>query len=212
MPIESNDFRQSALFEPAALPYGLVYHPEFLSGDEEAALLAAFAPLPFHEARFQQYFARRRVVHFHGRERDSIEVASGDELDSSVELPPVIDALRERVAAWLGVAAASFAHALVSEYRPGTPIGWHRDKPAYGTVVGLSLQSRATMRFRPLRAGSQGASRDVFSLLLEPRSAYIMRGPIRWEWQHSMPPVKALRYSVTFRTRAAAVDIPETTR
>jgi alkylated DNA repair dioxygenase AlkB len=92
--------------------------------------------------------------------------------------------------------------ALVSEYRPGTPIGWHRDKPVYGIVVGLSLAGPGRMRFRPL---DLQATRDQTVLLeLEPRSVYVMQRPIRWDWQHSMLPTKALRYSITFRTSASA--------
>ncbi|HEY6894144.1 MAG TPA: alpha-ketoglutarate-dependent dioxygenase AlkB, partial [Rhodanobacteraceae bacterium] len=91
-------------------------------------------------------------------------------------------------------------HALVTEYRPGAPIGWHRDKPAYGTVVGISLGSACRMRFRPwdMRHDRNAA----VALELAPRSLYVMRDDIRWRWQHQIPPVKALRYSITFRTLA----------
>jgi alkylated DNA repair dioxygenase AlkB len=196
------DFHQQSLFEPSALPYGLIYRPEFLGRDEETALLAAFAPLPFREARFQEYLAKRRVVHFHGPERVAISSPPEDDTVVSLALPPLLHALRQRIGAWLELPPASFVHALVSEYRPGTPIGWHRDKPAYGIVVGVSLQASAIMRFRPMPGRRSDGIRPAVVLELEPRSAYIMRGPIRWDWQHSMPPVKALRYSVTFRTRA----------
>src|ERR1700753_2763347 len=92
---------QHSLFEAMALPHGLVYRPDFLDAGEEAALVASFALLPFHEARFQQYFAKRRVVHFRGREH--AEAATDEDDASSGELPPLIHALRVRVAAWLGV-------------------------------------------------------------------------------------------------------------
>jgi alkylated DNA repair dioxygenase AlkB len=92
----------------------------------------------------------------------------------------------------------AFVHALVTEYRPGTPIGWHRDASDYGTVVGISLASACRMRFRPYaRQHDRGA---VIAVELAPRSLYVMRGDVRWHWQHQIPPVKALRYSVTFRT------------
>jgi alkylated DNA repair dioxygenase AlkB len=91
-------------------------------------------------------------------------------------------------------------HTLVSEYRPGAPIGWHRDKPSYGVVFGLSLKGRGTMRFRPLESHIE--PRQTLVLELEPRSLYVMQGPIRWLWQHSMLPARELRYSITFRTRA----------
>ncbi|MEO8754753.1 MAG: alpha-ketoglutarate-dependent dioxygenase AlkB [Casimicrobiaceae bacterium] len=105
-------------------------------------------------------------------------------------------ALRARQA---GIAPAAFVHALVSEYRPGTPIGWHRDKPDYGIVVGVSLAGWGRMRFRPFAAPD---ARHTVALDLAPRSAYVMRDAIRWDWQHSMPPTKELRYSITLRTRA----------
>ena len=115
-------------------------------------------------------------------------------------MPQPFVELQQRVAKWLAIDPAAFIHALVSEYRAGTPIGWHRDKPVYGIVVGLSLAGWGRMRFRPL---DPRASRNAIALLeLEPRSIYVMQGPIRWRWQHSMLPTKALRYSITFRTRA----------
>ena len=114
-------------------------------------------------------------------------------------MPPLVAALRDKVAGWLGLAAADFVHALVSEYRPGTPIGWHRDKPVYGIVVGISLAGWGRMRFRPYEAQD---ARHTVALDLAPRSVYVMREAIRWDWQHSMLPTKELRYSITLRTRA----------
>ena len=108
--------------------------------------------------------------------------------------------LREKVARRLALPASTFVHALVSEYRPGTPIGWHRDKPSYGIVAGISLAGFGRMRWRPY--AHQDAQHTV-ELDLAPRSLYVMRGPIRWQWQHSMPPMQELRYSITMRTRAA---------
>jgi alkylated DNA repair dioxygenase AlkB len=97
------------------------------------------------------------------------------------------------------VTPESFVHALVTEYRTGTPIGWHRDKPHYGVVVGISLAGACRMRFRPMAA--RGDRRRAIALDLAPRSAYMLRDDIRWRWQHHIPPAKALRYSITFRTR-----------
>jgi alkylated DNA repair dioxygenase AlkB len=174
-----------------------VYRPEFVSREEEKALLEAIAPLPFREARFQEYFAKRRVVHFHAGAGD--EAYSGhDDTFSSGPLPPFLIDLQRKVADWLAIDPATFVHALVSEYRPGTPIGWHRDKPVYGIVIGLSLAGWGSMRFRPFESRT---ARETVLLELEPRSAYVMRDEIRWQWQHSMLPTKALRYSITFRTR-----------
>ena len=194
------ELRQAELFDiPPQLPHGLVYRPEFITRAEEKKLLEAIAPLPFREARFQEYVARRRVVHFHPAGCGEAYDASDDQF-SCGPLPPFLVALQRRLADWLSIDNSEFIHALVSEYRPGAPIGWHRDKPAYGIVFGLSLAGRGRMRFRPL---DPRAPHDAMVLLeLEPRSLYVMRGPIRWQWQHSMLPNKALRYSITFRTRA----------
>ena len=195
-----DELRQAGLFEAEnQLPHGLVYQPEFITREEEKALLEAIAPLPFREARFQEYFAKRRVVHFHAAGGGDSYDATDDDTFSSGPLPPFLVELQRKVAGWLAINPATFVHALVSEYRAGTPIGWHRDKPVYGIVIGLSLAGWGRMRFRPL---DSRAARAMVLLELEPRSVYVMQGPIRWQWQHSMLPTKALRYSITFRTRA----------
>jgi alkylated DNA repair dioxygenase AlkB len=192
--------RQSALFaSPQALPQGLVYRPDFLDLDEEAALVAAITPLPLREAKFREFFAKRRVAHFHS-EPDAPYYESGDaDSFNGGELPPFLVALRAKVAAALAMRAEDFVHALVSEYRPGTPIGWHRDKPVYGIVTGISLAGVGTMRWRPYAAQD---AKHTLALDLAPRSLYVMRDAIRWEWQHSMLPTRMLRYSITLRTRA----------
>jgi alkylated DNA repair dioxygenase AlkB len=196
-----DELRQAELFDaPKQLPHGLMYQPEFITRGEEQTLLDAIAPLPLREARFQEYFAKRRVVHFHSAGSGEAYDENDDETISSGPMPLAFVELQQRVAKWLAIDPAAFIHALVSEYRAGTPIGWHRDKPGYGIVVGLSLAGWGRMRFRPLEPR---ASRNATVLLeLEPRSVYVMQGPIRWHWQHSMLPTKAPRYSITFRTGA----------
>ena len=196
---------QSALFAaPEALPQGLLYFPDFLVREEEDALLAAIAALPLREARFREYFARRRVAHFHDEvDAPRYDDESADSFTSG-PLPPFLQGLRGKVAARLGLPESGFIHALVSEYRPGTPIGWHRDKPGYGIVAGVSLACTGTMRFRPYAAQDAQHTR---TLELAPRSLYVMRGEIRWQWQHSMPPMRELRYSITLRTRATAAEM-----
>jgi alkylated DNA repair dioxygenase AlkB len=191
---------QPALFDfPRDLPQGLLYQPEFVTPEEEAALLCAIAPLPLREAKFREYFAKRRVAHFHAATDTPRYDDGGVDSFTSGPMPPLVAALRDKVAGWLGLAAADFVHALVSEYRPGTPIGWHRDKPVYGIVVGISLAGWGRMRFRPYEAQD---ARHTVALDLAPRSVYVMREAIRWDWQHSMLPTKELRYSITLRTRA----------
>jgi alkylated DNA repair dioxygenase AlkB len=196
------NLRQAGLFDqPTQLPHGLVYQPGFITPEEEAALLDAIAPLPFREAKFREYHARRRVVHFHA-DQDAPSYDAGDaDSFSSGPLPPFLSALKNKVAAWVDVDPESFVHALVSEYRPGSPIGWHRDKPVYGIVVGISLSGFGRMRWRPY--DGRFNRKDIVTLDLEPRSAYVMRGSIRWEWQHSLLPTRMLRHSITFRTRAS---------
>jgi alkylated DNA repair dioxygenase AlkB len=185
---------QHELFAPA-LPEGLEYADGFVSADEEAALLAAITDLPLAEARYRGYTARRRILSF-GTRYDFDD----DRLQPADPLPGFLLPLRQRAAAWAGVAPEALAAALVAEYRPGTPLGWHRDVPDYELVVGVSLGAPARMRLRPYPPG-QAEHSDVISLDLAPRSAYILRGAARWEWQHSIAPTRALRRSITFRTR-----------
>ena len=185
---------QASLFEDAAeLPSGLVYRPGFLSVAEEAALLEGIGALELRQARYKEYTANRRVASFGaGYDFDA------NELTPAPEVAPFLLPLRDRISVWLQVPADAFGHVLVSEYQPGTQLGWHRDVPQFEMVVGVSLASAARMRFRafPPRKGARS-----FELTLEPRSAYVLKDEARWGWQHSIPPTPALRYSVTFRTR-----------
>ena len=198
----SPNHEQGGLFEAAQeLPQGLVYEPNFLTPAEEDALVAHIAPLQLREAKFREYFAKRRVAHFHdGTDAPRYDDGGADAF-SSGPLPPFLVGLRDKVAHRLDVPARDFIHVLVSEYRPGTPIGWHRDKPQYGIVVGISLAGVGRMRWRPY--AHQDAQHTV-ALDLARRSMYVMRGAIRWQWQHSMPPMRELRYSITLRTRSEA--------
>jgi alkylated DNA repair dioxygenase AlkB len=186
---------EADLFAAPCLPRGLEYHVEFLSPDDEQALVARFATLPFREATFRQYTARRRVVRY-GRIYDP---RTRDWVDGE-PLPAWLADVRARVATWRNVPEQRFVHALVTEYRPGTPIGWHRDKPEYGMVIGLSLASACRMRFRPFDKPHD--RRAAIALDLAPRSLYVMQDDIRWRWQHGIAPAKALRYSITLRTQA----------
>jgi alkylated DNA repair dioxygenase AlkB len=108
--------------------------------------------------------------------------------------------LREKVARWIGIPPGTFVHGLVTEYAPGTPLGWHRDVPNFEVIVGVSLGGPARMRLRPYRPGEKNRREDVIPLELQPRSAYVMRDTARWGWQHSIAETKELRYSITFRT------------
>ena len=188
---------QTELFaETQQLPSGLLYQPDFLTRHEEIELLSHIQQLPFKEARFRQYTARRRVVRF--GEGDYLDAEPDQPTDHPrIEIPEFLKHVRAKVARWLDVPAGDFVHALTTEYVAGTPIGWHRDAPHFEIVAGISLNSACRMRFRPLDPGRHD---EVFALELQPRSLYVMRDDIRWQWQHHIPPVKTTRYSITLRT------------
>ena len=173
-------------------PAGLVHHPDLLDDAQENALVAAVERYDFQQVVMHGQPARRTVRHFgFGYDYDSARAAPGD------PLPPELVDLRERCAVLAGVPAQGLAEALVTRYPPGAGIGWHRDAPIFGaTVVGVSLLSASIMRFQR----RVGGERRVFELALAPRSGYVLAGAARASWQHSIPPVPQLRYSVTFRS------------
>ena len=111
------------------------------------------------------------------------------------DMPEFLLSIRDRAAAFAGLAAGELQHVLLTEYGPGAPIGWHRDRGVFAEVVGISLLSPCTFRLRR-KAGEKW---ERASVVLGPRSAYLLAGPARTEWEHSIPPVEALRYSITFR-------------
>jgi alkylated DNA repair dioxygenase AlkB len=191
---------QLALFEPqtpaaAAMPAGFRYAPDIIGAAEEVRLVAAFADLPFKEFEFHGFLGKRRVVSFGFRTDDT-----GGGLQDAAPVPPFLRPLREHPAAFAGLAPEVLVHALITEYRPGAAIGWHRDRPHYGDVVGVSLVSPCTFRMRKKRGAASVGGWDRASLRLEPRSIYLMGGPSRDQWEHSIPAVEDLRYSVTFRS------------
>jgi alkylated DNA repair dioxygenase AlkB len=176
-----------------ALPNGLLHVPGFIDVAEEARLLEGIRSLDLREAQYKEFTAKRRVASF-GAGYDFVE----NELTPAPTIPAFLLPLREKCARWAGLAPAELGYALVSEYRPGTQLGWHRDVPQFETVVGVSLGGVATMRFRPFPPRPRA---KVLTLELQPRSAYVLRGEARWGWQHGIAPTPELRYSVTFRTR-----------
>jgi len=198
---------QEDLFEArGAFPHGFSYAPEFITRSEEEALVAEFADLPFSEAHFQQYTARRRVVRFGEGDYPAGYDKAAEENNPRRSIPDFLLPLRRKVAGWRGRDEASFVHVLVTEYRPGTPIGWHSDAPHFELVVGISLAGTARMRFRPYAAKSDRSA--AIAIELAPRSAYALDGDIRWRWQHHIPPTRELRYSITFRTLRAEPRAP----
>jgi DNA oxidative demethylase len=172
-------------------PTGLRYIPSLLSEDQEGDLLERMRGLQFDEVRMHGQVARRVVRHFGVQYAfESAAITAG---------PPIPDWLmevRDEAAQLLDVSPAALAEVLVTYYPPGATIGWHRDAPVFGDVVGVSLGSACEMRFQR----GQGDGRRVFQQRLEPRSAYVLSGPARNRWQHSIPQVATDRYSLTFRT------------
>jgi alkylated DNA repair dioxygenase AlkB len=182
---------QPDLFAPAPpLPSGFKYQEGFVSADEEGGLLAGFTDLPFREFEIQGYVGKRRVVSF-GWQYDF----NTRELRRTEDMPPFLLPLREKAAAFAGIAASELQHVLLTEYGPGAAIGWHKDKAVFGEVVGISLLTSCTFRLRR----KAGAAWERASLVAEPGSVYLLRGASRTEWEHSIPAVESLRYSITFR-------------
>jgi alkylated DNA repair dioxygenase AlkB len=177
-----------------ALPAGLRYEEDFLSRDEEAALVAIIERLPLEAMQYRQYTALRRVVSYGGQYDFSAQ-----RLQQAEPLPDWLAPLRKHAGAWAGIAPAQFTQALVAEYRPGTPLGWHRDVPDFEDIVGISLASEAVMRWRPYPPDAPDPA-QVVKLTLAPRSIYLLRDAARWQWQHSVAATKTLRYSITLRT------------
>jgi len=176
-------------------PPGFRYRTGFLEAVEERALVEWIETLPLTQFEFHGYLAKRRVVSF-GWKYEYDERA----LHRAEPIPEMLFPLRERAAGFVGCRAEDLVQSSVVEYRPGTSIGWHRDKPMFGEVVGVSLRSPCTFRFRR-RIGTRDARAwQRFSFTAEPRSIYLMSGPARTDFEHSIPAVASLRYSITFRT------------
>jgi alkylated DNA repair dioxygenase AlkB len=179
------------------LPPGFLHRDDFITTVEEADLAANIERVEFAAFEMRGVVARRRVAFFG---------ASYDRADApSPPIPEFLFTVRARLAAWANVDPADFAMALINEYRPGTPIGWHRDAPQYDIIAGVSLLSPCAMRLRPYvppsPAAAQKARRTTsHEIELLPRSAYVIRGEARSAYEHSIPAVAALRYSITFRT------------
>ncbi len=174
-----------------SLPAGFAYQAELISAAEEQDLLQPIAELPFREFEFHGYVGRRRTVSF-GWEYDFEK----ERVHRIADIPAFLRPLREKAASFAGLAADALPHALVTEYSAGAAIGWHKDKGVFGDVVGVSLLSSCTFRLRR----PKGATWERATVIAEPRSAYLLRGPSRTEWEHSIPAVESLRYSITFRS------------
>jgi alkylated DNA repair dioxygenase AlkB len=180
-----------------AVPDGLAFRARLLSPAEEADARAHAARLAFRPFEMGGFTAKREVAYFgHDYAYDAREVKPGP------PFPDWLIALRERAASFAGVRPAELVMASAIHYPPGAGIGWHRDKPAFGLVVGVSLGGPA--RFQ-LRKGGPGGER--LELPLGPGDAYVLARDARWGWQHHIPPVKADRYAITFRTMRGERDV-----
>ena len=175
---------------PADLPEGFLYEAEFISVPEEADLLSYFTKLDFQAFDFHGYIAKRRIVEY-GFEYDF----TSQQAQTASPLPHFLAPFRNRAAEWAGIHPGEIIESVITEYSPGSPIGWHRDVPQFEIIIGISLKGSCRFRFKPYRKEGK-----IVSVTLDPRSAYILRGPARWNFQHSIPAVTSLRYSITFRT------------
>jgi alkylated DNA repair dioxygenase AlkB len=182
------------LFEVAKLPDGFRYQDDFVSAREERDLLNTIGALEFHDVRMRGVAARRRVVQYGWKYSfESFRMTEGP------PLPDFLLPIRDRAERFADLPAGDLSEGLITEYMPGAAIGWHRDAPGFGVVVGISLMSECRFRFRRGATGSW----ETTELRMLPRAIYVLTGAARSEWQHSIPAVAALRYSITFRTMKA---------
>ena len=180
----------SLLFDTPLIA-GLDYREGVIDADEERALVDRVCALELAPFRFHGWLGNRRTQSFGWRY--DFEDAS---FTRTEPVPDWVRPLREKAARFAGVSAEDFAHVLLARYDPGAGIGWHRDRDVFEKVVGISLKTPATLRFR--QRTSSGFRRA--SLEVAPRSAYLLSGESRWDWEHRIAPGDELRFSITFRT------------
>jgi alkylated DNA repair dioxygenase AlkB len=181
---------QSGLFGDA-LPEGFRYQADLLTDAEEQALVREIERLDLAPFEFQGFLGKRRVTSFGWRYG-----FNGGGLQKIEDIPAFLCPARRAAAELANLPESALEQVLVTEYSEGAAIGWHKDRSVFGDVVGISLLAACRFRFR--RKAEAGWERR--SLVLEPRSAYLLRGPSRTEWEHSIPTVESLRYSITFRS------------
>ena len=176
------------------LPEGFFYIPDFLSKEEEADLCGVISKLELHNFSFQGFKANRKVASF----GFDYSFENG-RLSKGKEIPQVFDFVVEKVSGHLHVAKHEFAELLITEYPVGSVINWHRDAPPFDVIAGISLMADCNFRLRPYDKAKQTRS-SVISIPVNRRSLYIIQGPARSDWQHSITAVKHTRYSITLRT------------
>lgn len=178
------------LFDTPAVP-GLGTQPDVLTQSEERALIGAIDAVDLAPFRFQQWTGKR-LTHSFGWQYD---FQSG-ELGRGAPMPDWLLPIRDRAADAIGLATTELVQALLLRYDPGAGIGWHRDRPIYDQVVGISLGAPATMRFRR----KEGERWRRVNVPLEPRGLYHLAGEVRQDWEHSIAPIDQTRWSITFRS------------
>lgn len=183
----------SLLFDEPLIA-GLKYQEDVIGKAEEHALLQRLEGLELAPFRFHGWLGNRRTQSFGWRY--DFDDAS---FSRTIPIPDWLEPLRAQAAAFAGLATEDFIHVLIARYDPGAGIGWHRDRDLFETVVGISLEAPAVLRFRK-------RTDDTFrraSLDVEPRSAYLLSSEARWDWEHRITPGDQLRFSITFRTLSA---------
>jgi alkylated DNA repair dioxygenase AlkB len=179
---------------PPVLPSGFHYYPDFISEAEEQELVSIIRKYPLKNLIFQGFEAKRKVMslgydyHFDSRT-----------ITKSQAVPAALQPLLQKTGTKLGIPPEAFAEVLLTEYAAGTVINWHRDAPPFDKIAGISLLADCTFKLRPYDKSKQTRS-AVRSFIAERRSLYLMEGEARSEWEHSISPVKEMRYSITLRT------------
>jgi alkylated DNA repair dioxygenase AlkB len=194
MPVRTNARQRSAdLFGdvPASVPEGFRYVADLFTASAEQTFVAQFQALPFKPFEFHGYQGNRRIVSF-GYRYDY----AGRTLRASEAMPQFLEPLREIASRLSGIPPSRLEQALVTEYAPGAGIGWHRDKPMFEDIVALSFLAPCVLRLRR----QVGTDWQREAVEISPRSGYLLHGPVRSEWEHSIVPMNVLRYSVTFRS------------
>jgi alkylated DNA repair dioxygenase AlkB len=178
-------------------PEGFSYYPAFISEAEEKHLLNAITNFKLHTFHFQGYEAKRKVASF-GHDW-SFETRT---LSKGKEIPVLFDPLIEKVVNHIALKKEDVGELLITEYPVGAVINWHRDAPPFDLIAGISLQTDCTFKLRPFEKARQNRS-SIISIPVKRRSLYVMQGESRTNWQHSISPVKEVRYSITLRTLKA---------
>jgi len=183
--------QRSFLSGTPVAPEGFAYRPELITREEEKALLREIGALEFHQMKMRGVVAKRRVIHYGVRYSfETFKASPGP------PIPEFLLPLRDLASAFARLDPELLEEALITEYSPGASIGWHRDAHPFDIVIGVSLLSSARFRFRRGKVRAW----ETTEFPLEPRSGYVLTGPARTEWEHSIPEGKELRYSITFRT------------